>query len=121
MVAMNDRVVLNFNLLNWKYMNFSERFRDNTHVFTIKKLLRERHGRMEDMKICFNAFTESNEVADEMMTLQECGIKGVQPEVVIGANGQPELNYDGVPRVEVIYDFKPHDFSDPVLLYFRGK
>jgi hypothetical protein len=33
------------------------KFRDSTNIFTIKKLLKERHGRMDDLKICKNSFT----------------------------------------------------------------
>jgi hypothetical protein len=29
-------VVLDFRLLNWKYMNFEKKYKDDTHVFTIK-------------------------------------------------------------------------------------
>jgi hypothetical protein len=100
-------------------MNFTMKFRENTHIFTIKKILRERHGRMEDMKICLNAFTESNEVTDDMLTLQDCGIKGAHREIIFGENNVPTVNDSSLPNIDVIYDFKPHDFSDPVLLYFK--
>ena len=62
-------VLLDFRMLNWKYMNFAQKFRDETHIFTIKKLLAERHGRVGDMQICFNAFSGANEVKDDMLTL----------------------------------------------------
>lgn len=29
-------VMVDFKLLNWKYMNFKMKFRDTTHIFTIK-------------------------------------------------------------------------------------
>ena len=66
---------LEFRMLNWKYMNFRQRFKETTNIFTIKKLLTERHGRVEDMKICVDAFSEANEIKDEMLTLKECGLK----------------------------------------------
>ena len=50
-------------------MNFSLKVKDSTNIFTIKKILRERHGQMEDLKICFTAFTEGNEVKNDMLTL----------------------------------------------------
>lgn len=43
-------------------MNFSMKFRENTYIFTIKKILQERHGRIDDLKLCFHAFTETNEI-----------------------------------------------------------
>lgn len=50
-------------------MNFSLKVKDNTNIFTIKNILRERHGQMEDLRICFTAFTEGNEVKNDMLTL----------------------------------------------------
>ena len=41
-VSFSDRdnwVILDFKLLNWKYMNFQMKFRENTHVFSIKVYL----------------------------------------------------------------------------------
>lgn len=31
---------------------------------------------MNDLKICFHSFTEANEVTNDMLTLEACGIKG---------------------------------------------
>eukprot|EP01031_Cornospumella_fuschlensis_P036287 gene36287-44021_t len=109
---------IEFKLLNWKFMNFSMKFFENTNVFTIKRLLREKHGRIDDLKLCFHSFTDSNEVLDEMLTLLECGLKGhpvghaVTPE-------EKELEEKNIPVVQCFYDFKPANYSDPVLLYFR--
>lgn len=50
-------------------MNFTMKVKESTHIFSIKSILRDRHGRMDDLKICFKAFTESNEVKDDMLTL----------------------------------------------------
>ena len=63
------RIILDFKLINWKYMNFTMKVKENTHIFSIKNILRDRHGRMDDLKICFKAFTESSEVKDDMLTL----------------------------------------------------
>ena len=32
-------IILNFNLLNWSFMNFQMKFTERTHIFTIKKIL----------------------------------------------------------------------------------
>lgn len=102
---------IEFKLLNWKFMNFSMRFRDDTHLFTIKKILQERHGKLDSLKLCFHAFTDNNEVHDEMITLREFGIKGVP----IDLNNPQEVEL--IPTVQLFYDFKSTNFSDPVILY----
>lgn len=99
-------------------MNFAMNFRDDTRIFSIKKLLRERHGRMDDMKLCFHSFTEANEIQNEMLTLAECGLKGV----AVGAaqtDEEKELEEKSIPVVQLFYDFKPTNYSDPIVLYFR--
>jgi hypothetical protein len=67
------RIILEFKLINWKYMNFTLKVKESTNIFSIKNILRDRHGRMDDLKICFKSFTEANEVKDDMLTL--AGIK----------------------------------------------
>jgi hypothetical protein len=54
-------------------MNFTLKVKESTNIFSIKNILRDRHGRMDDLKICFKSFTEANEVKDDMLTL--AGIK----------------------------------------------
>jgi len=99
-------------------MNFTMKFKEDTYIFSIKKLLRERHGQIDDLRLCFNAFTEANEVNDEMLTLRDCGLKGhpcgaaVTPE-------EKELEDSCVPTVQLFYDYKPASESDPVVLFFR--
>ena len=44
-------IYIDFRLLNWKYMNFKQKFSETTHIFTIKKILAERHGLMRDLKV----------------------------------------------------------------------
>ena len=115
------RINVEFKLLNWKFMNFSKRFRENTRVFTIKKILQERHGRMDDLKICFNSFADSNEVTDEMLTLAECGLKGqmVNTAVLDSKDSAAVEEMRSIPTVQLFYDFKPNKFSDPVILFFK--
>ncbi|MBP7119391.1 hypothetical protein KBA63_04885, partial [Candidatus Woesebacteria bacterium] len=105
-----------FKLLNWKYMNFRAKFKESTYIFSIKKLLQERHGKLEDLKICFHAFTEPNEVKNEMLTLKECGINGALREPII-QDGKVQYDESGIPVIQVFYDFKPTGFDDPVLLF----
>lgn len=71
------RIILEFKLINWKYMNFTLKVKESTNIFSIKDILRNRHGRMDDLKICFKSFTEANEVKDDMLTL--AGNKNFSP------------------------------------------
>ena len=106
---------IEFKLLNWKFMNFAQRFRtEETHLFTIKKLLQERHGKLDSLKLCFHSFTDSNELNDEMKTLREVGIKGIPVDVNL-----PEEAAQ-IPTVQLFYDFKSTNFSDPVILYYNS-
>lgn len=112
--------MLDFKLLNWKYMNFCMKFKDSTYIFTIKKMLKERHGIVDDLLICFNNYKQGNEILNEMLTLKECGLIGGQPERVVNDNGVVVINDDTLPIVQVFYQFTPKD-RDPVLLYFKNK
>ena len=64
-------VTLEMNLMNWAFLNFSVKIRVKTHLFSVRKMLEEKHGRMRDLKICLHQFTEKNEMGDEMMTLED--------------------------------------------------
>lgn len=113
-----SRIRIEFKLLNWKYMNFSMVLKEDTYIFSIKRILREKHGKIDDLKLCFHAFTEANEVLDEMMTLRDCGLRG---HLVGGAitPEEKELEDKSIPIVPLFYDFKPADQSDPIVLFFR--
>ena len=95
-------------------MNFAMKFREDTHLFTIKKLLQERHGKLDSLKICFHSFTESNQQSNEMLTLKEVGIKGVPVDLNLPEEVQM------IPTVQLFYDFKTNDISDPVILYYNN-
>ena len=114
----DNYVLLDFRMLTWKYMNFSMKFREETRIFTLKKLLAERHGRVTDMQICFHAFSEANTVKDEMLSLKECGLTGRQPEMIKNDAGHWVIDESSIPVVQVFYDYKPLDFTDPVMLFF---
>jgi hypothetical protein len=40
-------------------------------------------------------------------------------QVIVSPEGEPVFDESKIPTIEVFYDFKPADFSDPVLLYFK--
>ncbi|KAJ1420719.1 hypothetical protein B484DRAFT_452973, partial [Ochromonadaceae sp. CCMP2298] len=97
---------IQFKLLHWTFMNFTMKFRENTHIFTLKKLLQSRHGRIDDLKLCFNAFNETNEIKDEMLTLKECGLSGSPMEPPEPLEGEEAMDPADVviPTVVLIYD-----------------
>jgi hypothetical protein len=96
-------------------------FKKDTYVSTLKRILHEKHGKITDLKICFNAFTESNEVTDEMLTLRECGLQGFPVTVGGGpiSEEEKELEERSIPIVQLFYDYKPANEPDPVILFFR--
>jgi hypothetical protein len=115
-------VMLRFKLISqWDFLNFEQKFRDSTHIFTIKKLLREKHGRMADLKLCFHEFSDSKRVANEMLTLKECGCEGQIPAVKENPNGTYEFDEATIPKVDLMYDFTPENSSDPILLFYNPK
>lgn len=63
---------------------------------------------MRDLILCKWSFTEANELADEMKTLEDYGIAGAPH----GAE-TPIL-------VPVFYDFKPVAYDEPLLLVRAG-
>lgn len=70
----------------------------------MQNLLLEHHGRVSDLILCKGAFTQANELTDEMQTLKGYGVKGaprgVEPPVI----------------VPLFYDFKPVAYDEPLLL-----
>ncbi|CAM9187274.1 unnamed protein product [Discosporangium mesarthrocarpum] len=104
LVPDNDNwVTLDLKLLNWKYLDFKYCVRTKTHVFTIKKMLMERHGRITDLVLCKGSFTEANELSDEMLTLEDYGVQGAPKDM-------PPVT------VPLFYDFKPEKYDEPLLL-----
>jgi len=99
-------VTLDMNLMNWAFLNFKVKVRVKTHLFSIRQLLTEKHGRMKDLKICLHSFTEKNEMEDEMLTLEDY-FEDADPKIEGKASGEEEV------VVRIFYDFRPHDSEDP--------
>lgn len=112
-------MIVDFKLINWKFMNFRVKLREDTRIFTIKNILRERHGQMEDLKICFKSFAESNEVHDDTLTLLDLGFKGEQIKITVDEVNRKVIRDESeLPIVPLLYDFKPAAATvDPILLY----
>jgi translation initiation factor 2B subunit (eIF-2B alpha/beta/delta family) len=60
-------------------------------------------NRIKDLVICKDAFTEANEMLDEMKTLTDYSITG--------SKGDNEAEI-----VNIFYDFTPSDYDEPLLL-----
>lgn len=110
-------IFLSFNLLNWAFMNFQQKFTEGTHIFTIKKMLAERHGHLKELTLCIGSYVEEYKIKNEMLTLQECGLSGKPVAKYLDGNGQVQVDESDVPVVQIYYDFKPADTGDPVLLF----
>lgn len=103
-------ITLDMKLLNWRYSQEVRRVKTSTPVFTIKQWIADKHGSITDLKLCLGAFTESNELKDEMMTLEDYGVLGASIE-----DGAP------LPTLQLFYDFKPLKFDDPILLHLSSR
>ena len=44
-------MVIEFKLINWKFMNFKMKLREETRMFTIKDIIRQRHGKIEGIQL----------------------------------------------------------------------
>ena len=112
---------LEFKLTNWKFMNFRMKLRENTYIFTIKNILKDKHGRMDDLRVCFESFHESKEVKDDMLTLLDCGCRGeLIKKIVDEVNRTVIRDESAIPTYQVFYEFKPAASTvEPILLYFN--
>jgi translation initiation factor 2B subunit (eIF-2B alpha/beta/delta family) len=60
-------------------------------------------NRIKDLVTCKDAFSEANEMLDEMKTLADYGITGSKRD------NEAEI-------VNIFYDFTPSDYDEPLLL-----
>ena len=110
--------IINFNLVNWSYMNVSMKFSDETYIFKIKEALKKRHGCMDELKLCINAYADENEIQNEMLTLRDIGCVGKEPtNLMVGPNGNTIFDESELPKYHFFYDFRPSNLLDPLLLY----
>lgn len=96
-------VTLDMKLVNWVYLNYTLRLKLDTPLYSLKKKLVERHGRMTELRLYKENVTPENELTDEMITLGQAGVPG-------GLKSEPEVKF------VLIYDFKPYGHDDPLLL-----
>ena len=89
-------------------MNFEHLFTSNTHIFTIQKLLQERHGRIKDLVLWKDEFRETKEMLNSMKTLKEEAF-------------ETGYDKDNAPMSTICYDYKivDSDSPEPTLLSWR--
>ena len=63
-------------LVNWGFMDFKIRVKIATPLFFLVKKLKERHGRMLDLKLYKRSVQEENLMTDEFKTFEEYNIPG---------------------------------------------
>ena len=63
-------VTLSFHLMSWSYMDFLYTCPTNTHLFSIRRVLEERHGRIKDLSICLGVYSQEREMRGEMESLE---------------------------------------------------
>ena len=62
--------------MNWTYLDFDTRLRTTTPLYSIKKLLKERHGRTEELRLYKETPTSDCELTNDMLTLEQVGVEG---------------------------------------------
>ena len=63
-------------LVNWSFMDFKVRIRTDTPLFFLHKKLKERHGRMNELKLYKKSVNEDNIMVDEFKTFDDYGVPG---------------------------------------------
>jgi hypothetical protein len=116
-------VTIHLKLVNWVFLDFTLKdvCINNTKLYTIKRKIQERHGRISNLRVYHGSMQPQTEMKDEMETLESLGVEGLPKigtkVVVEGPDGVGEGQVE-TERAEVTfwYDFKPFAHSDPLLL-----
>jgi hypothetical protein len=122
---------------DWVFLDFTLRNVniESTRLFSIKRKIKQRHGRISNLRIYLGTMQPQTELKDEMMTLEELGIEGLplvrpsSPASAVAAASKQTGRGDGIsdddgisPGVQGVknitlwYDFKPFAHEDPLLL-----
>jgi hypothetical protein len=108
-VAQNysGEILIEFRLIDWSYNDFAKTFPLRSTLVDIKRLLVERHGRLQKLSLYKNSPEPENEIpsdaVSEGQTLESLGFAGKKSMVLF-------------------YSFVPHNPTEPTLLanYIRG-
>ena len=94
-------------LINWIFLDFELKDCnvEKMRLFTIKRKIKERHGRIKDLKVYMGTVSPSTELTDDMATLSDMGVEGSEKNEI-----------DEPDEIVLYYDFKPFEHNDPLLL-----
>ena len=114
-------VTIHCKLVNWVFLDFTLKdvCINNTKLYSIRRKIKERHGRISNLRVYHGSMQPQTEMKDEMLTLEQLGVEGLNKigsHQVAGVDGEvPQVE---TKRAEVTfwYDFKPFAHSDPLLL-----
>lgn len=100
-------VLIEFRLIDWSYGDFTKAFPLRATLVDIKRLLIEKHGRMEKLSLYKNSPEPENEVPSD--------------EITEGSTLE-SLGFSGKKSMILFYTFIPHNPNEPTLLanYIRG-
>ncbi len=96
-----DFVDVDLRVVNWAHANFTVRVRSCTTLVTLVRMVEERHGRVEHLRIFAGSPVDQNEVRDLHLSLASLGVLG-------GPRSEPA-------RATLFYDFSPYPVSRTVL------
>jgi len=99
-------VTLQLKLINWTFQNFTIKVKTSTPLFSIANKLRQRHGKLRDLRLYKDTVNDDNILDGEFSSLHELGIQGSKT---------------GDANCVIYYDFKPENVSDPLLLASMNK
>ena len=100
-LAKKDWVYVDVKLVNWSFANFTICVRTCTPLSTIAQKIKEKHGRIAELKLYRFPAHEKYELTDMDATLEDLGVAG-------GAKTDEE-------RTTILYKFRP-GLNGPLLL-----
>jgi hypothetical protein len=116
-------------MINWGFMDFQYQCKTDTYLFSLKKMLADRHGRIKSLKLMITRADPEKEMEDELdmnhpTSYDDHGNPKEKPVVRLrklsefleqeGIAGRPRSECGKV-VVQIYYDFKPED-AGPILL-----
>ena len=101
-------VNLHLKLVNWIFLDFELKDCnvEKVRLFTLKRKIKERHGRVNCLRVYMGTISPQSELTEDMATLQEMGVED-------SPKGDGTEKPD---EVTLYYDFTPYEHNDPLLL-----
>ena len=112
-------VTIHFKLVNWSFLDFSmEVCVNTTKLYSLKRKIKERHGRISNLRVYHGSMQPQTEMKEEMWTIEQYGIEGEPKSISNTGSPREDEEDDDANTAEIIfwYDFKPFPHNDPLLL-----